>query len=108
MNHSRQPTRVHRRTGRCRVPDCGRWAAAEWMVAQFHRDGILDQRHAAHEVARLFGAHLIYLKPSGAHAIDRTVLRYFAALAGDETVWSRSERHWRCRRPNDQPGRVAP
>jgi hypothetical protein len=89
-------------------PDGRRWEAAEWMVTQLRRCGVLDQQHAAGEIARLFGEHLVYRKPSGAYAIDRRLLHRFAVLAGDEALWSRSQRRWRRRRPEDPRGRVTP
>jgi hypothetical protein len=103
-----RPVAPGRARPRRRVPDQARRDAAQWMLTRFHQDGTLDQEHAAREVSRLFGSHLVYLKPSGAYAIDRKLLRHFTALTGDQTVWSRSQRCWRRREPHDPAGRAAP
>jgi hypothetical protein len=76
------------------------------MLTGFQRDGVLSQEDAACEVVRLFGSHLTYRKPSGAYAIDRTLLRLFNTLTGGDAVWSRSQRCWRRREPRDPAGRV--
>jgi hypothetical protein len=82
--------------------------AARWMVEEFNRESLLDQKHAVGEIARIFGPRLTYLKPSGARAIDQKVLYRFKALTRDTAVWSRSQRHWRRRSSHDQPGRACP
>lgn len=80
--------------------------AAQWMVDELANRRVLDQEHAAYQLHRL-DATLTYQNDNGNLAISKDVLKEFNRLtSGGDVVWSRSERHWRQRRPYDKPGRM--
>ena len=80
---------------------------ATWMVEEFEkRGGVLEQDYGATEIETRFGVDFVYDIATFTGGIDRRVLAAFRRLTGNAVVWSRSERHWRRRRPGDKPGRL--
>jgi len=78
---------------------------AQWMTNEIWQRKYLNQQDAASMIRKRFGAQFIYANPNGNWAINKLVLAAFRKLTGDEIVWSRSERIWRHRTPDDAPTR---
>lgn len=78
---------------------------AEWMAAEFHKDGWLEQEWTASTIAGQFGEEFVYENDNGNLAIHKDVLREFRKLTADTAIWVRGERAWRRRDKTDPPGR---
>ena len=81
--------------------------AAEWLLAEVERNGVVHQDHAVSELESRFGNAVAYINDAGNPAIAKQVLTAFKAISPD-VVWSRSERCWRKREKGDEPGRNQP
>ena len=66
---------------------------ARWMADCLERDGHLDQRDAAHELAGRFGERFTYLTPNNNLAISQRVLRAFRRAA-DGPSWDQRSLCW--------------
>lgn len=71
---------------------------ARWMADCLERDGRLEQRDAAHELAGRFGDQFTYVKASGHLAIASAVLRAFREAA-DGPSWDQRSLCWLPRTP---------
>ena len=78
---------------------------AEWMLAEVKRLTYLDQSDAAFRIERDFGAGFCYINDLGNTSIEKTVLKLFRTISGDNVVWERTEKQWRLREPHDHEGR---
>lgn len=79
--------------------------AAQWMLAELQRKKWLDQETVAYHLLKA-DKSLVYMNDNGNPAIDKKVLVAFNKLAPtSDYVWSRSDRHWRARKPYDAPGK---
>lgn len=78
---------------------------AEWMLEELQRDGFLDQETAVGDIALKFGDEFTYENENGNSAIRPDVLAAFRKLSANAVVWDRSERQWRKRQTDDDPGR---
>lgn len=81
--------------------------AAEWLLAEVEKDGVVHQDHAVSELESRFGSDVGYINDAGNPAIAKQVLAAFKAISPD-IVWSRGERCWRKREKGDEPGRNQP
>lgn len=79
--------------------------AAAWMVEELARLKFLDQEHVAYKLVKI-DKSLTYQNANGNLAIVKSVLDAFRKAMPDDVVWSRSDRHWRYRKPYDKPGRM--
>ena len=78
---------------------------AAWMYQEISKRGVLYQDEAADHISANFGPQFTYENDNGGVAIARSVLDSFRRLTQDEVVWVRSERYWRHRAAEDEPGR---
>ncbi|MCA0246341.1 MAG: hypothetical protein LCH93_06955 [Proteobacteria bacterium] len=78
---------------------------AEWMAAEFHKEGWLDQETAAGTIIGRFGDEFVYENANGNLSIQRAVLQEFQRLTATTAIWVRSDRAWRKRDKNDGPSR---
>jgi hypothetical protein len=76
------------------------------MFEELERDGYLAHDYALSHIARHFGDSFVYLNVSGNLVISRSVLGRFRKLSENTVVWSRSQRTWYRREPEDPPERV--
>jgi hypothetical protein len=77
---------------------------AGWMRAQVEAHGRLEQQVATGCIRRRFGQEFLYRNRYGQGAIRAEVLEAFRALCPEGVVWSRRERAWRRRLPDDPSG----
>jgi hypothetical protein len=77
---------------------------AQWMLEQLAQSE-LYQYDAVAEIAQRFGEEFVYQNDNGNLGIDRKVLSAFRRLSENTVVWVRSDRYWRLRDENDEPGR---
>lgn len=77
--------------------------AAQWMKAEFDRDGILYQDVAASGILNQFGEEGVYINANGNYAINKSVLSEFRKITQKDAIWVRSERYWRKREDYDDP-----
>ena len=78
---------------------------AEWMIQRLEEEKVLYQDEAVSEIVSRFGAQFTYINRNGNMAINREVLAEFRTLTGDQVVWQRDQRMWRCRQPSDPAGK---
>jgi hypothetical protein len=74
---------------------------ASWMRNQVAEHGRLARGDAALGIRHIYGAAHLHRSRYGAGAIRAEVLDAFRALTPDQVVWSRRERAWRLRLPDD-------
>lgn len=79
--------------------------AAAWMIEELGKRKYLDQEVVAYKLVKI-DKTLTYHNANGNLAIAKPVLDAFRKVMPDDVVWSRSERHWRYRKPKDKPGRM--
>jgi hypothetical protein len=77
---------------------------AEWMLAEFERQGYLRQKAVAWHLQCEYGGRHLYKNVNGHSALNKSLLDKFAQLKPDERVWIRSKQAWRKRRPEDPEG----
>lgn len=76
------------------------------MLLQLQTKGWLDQETAVYHLHTQDKA-LVYHNASGNLAIGKDVLKIFNKIAPTSLyVWSRGDRQWRTRKPNDTSGRA--
>jgi hypothetical protein len=75
---------------------------ARWMADCLERDGRLEQRDAAHELAGRFGDQFTYVKASGHLAISQRVLTAFRKASGAPS-WDQRYLCWLPRPESDAP-----
>ena len=78
---------------------------ANWMMEQLREGRPLYQDDAAWKIKKHYGDAFVYNNANGNPAVGKDVLKAFRKVTDDSVVWSRSERCWRQRKPNDKPGR---
>ena len=78
---------------------------AIWMQSELERQHELSQEDAVENIMRRFGRQFTYVNDNGNDAIAKDVLKAFKALTVNSVVWDRSERCWRKRTRQDEPGR---
>lgn len=78
--------------------------AAEWMLAEFRRDGFLYQDLTASHLFQLADEKLAYFDASSNLCVGKGVLAIFNRLTPD-AVYERAGKFWRVRLETDQPGR---
>jgi len=77
---------------------------ARWMLDQLDKQNCLYQEDAVCEIEKRFGHKFVYDNENGNLSIDRSVLKEFRALTGDDVIWERGEKMWRRRCRTDQTG----
>lgn len=80
---------------------------AEWMVQELSQRRTLPQSRVA-TYARQHNPELVYKNRNRNWGLVKPVLDAFRKLTADDdnVVWSRSNQHWRQRKPTDKPGRM--
>ena len=81
--------------------------AAAWMRQKVLSEGELYQDAAAVELAEYNDEQLAYYDDYGSLSIGKRVLAEFKKMTPD-FVYSRREKYWRAREPEDEPGRMQP
>ena len=79
--------------------------AAEWMRQEVDEKGFLDHDYAVSHLCRYFGQHFTRLNDAGNNVIALGVLKEFAKRT-PHIVWSRHQKQWRQRYPEDPEGRL--
>jgi hypothetical protein len=80
---------------------------AKWMFEEVKKKGTLglEQADAVLRIEKQFGKEFVYDNDNGNRAISRQVLAAFKRLTGGTVIWSRGEKAWRMRGPNDPKGK---
>ena len=79
--------------------------AAALMIELLNKKGYLDHEIVTWELRKIDKSLLRY-NESGNEVLKQEVLDAFKKATPDDVVWSRGERHWRHRKPNDKAGRM--
>jgi hypothetical protein len=79
---------------------------AQWMVAEFNRNGVLFHDIAVDRIRELFGWEFTHPVDGGYFGIDQDVLLEFRALTRETVVWISKRKYWRRRSHGDKPERT--
>lgn len=77
------------------------------MLAQIEREGCLYQDDVVDYLASSGQAGLLRENDEGNEVLGKAVLAAFLALTAETVVWVKSDRYWRNRVAEDEPGREA-
>jgi hypothetical protein len=77
---------------------------AQWMYDKVKKKPIY-QDEVVWKIRKKFGKNFAYDNVNGNLAIDKVVLKEFNKLSKTDVVWSKGERLWRMRTPDDKVGR---
>jgi hypothetical protein len=75
---------------------------AQWMLAEFNRNGVLFHDIAVDRIRELFGFEFTHPVDDGYYGIDQDVLKEFRALTKDTVVWMPAKKYWRKRTEADR------
>jgi hypothetical protein len=78
---------------------------AQWMVAEFNRNGVLFHDIAVDRIRELFGFEFTHPVDDGYFGIDPDVLREFRTITKETAVWVVAKKYWRRRSEGDAPER---
>lgn len=80
---------------------------AAWMHARVERDGCIYQDDVVGYLVKTKREDLLTENSAGNLVVGEAVLTAFKKLTNSTVVWVRSERYWRWRVAEDEPGREA-
>lgn len=80
-------------------------AAASWMLAQINKDGCVYQDAVVDYLVRAKAEKLLKENVYGDWVIGTQLLAVFRKLTETNVVWVKSEKYWRTRVSEDEPGR---
>ncbi len=79
---------------------------AQWMLEELNKVHYLYQEVAVVQIMTKFGKPHWYFNQNGGTAIDKSVLKEFKKLTGDDVIWEKGQKLWRKRAAYDQGGRA--
>ncbi len=80
---------------------------AAWMLAQVEREGCIYQDDVVDHLVKAKREDLLTENADGNQVVGKPVLAAFLKLSETTVVWVKSERYWRWRVAEDEPGREA-
>ena len=80
---------------------------AEWMLGRLSADECLYQDDVVDYVVRSDSEGLLRENTQGNLVLSSSVLNAFRRLTEGEVVWVRTDKYWRYRVAEDEPGRHA-
>ncbi|GAB7127266.1 hypothetical protein JCM19000A_17730 [Silvimonas sp. JCM 19000] len=78
---------------------------AAWMVTRIEQEGCLYQDDVVDYLVKGKQEELLAENADGNLVVGRTVLSAFLKLTETTVVWVKSDRYWRWRVTEDEPGR---
>lgn len=81
--------------------------AATWILAQVERDTCVYQEDVVDHLVRSNAEDLLRENADGNLVVGTPTLTAFRKITESTVVWVKSERYWRLRVPEDEPGREA-
>lgn len=82
-------------------------AVAAWMLVEIEREGCIYQDDVVDYIVKAKQEGLLTENADGNQVLGKSVLAAFRKLTDATVVWVKSERYWRWRVAEDEPGRDA-
>lgn len=80
---------------------------ANWMLDQINRETCIYQDDVVDQLVKAGREDLLIENADGNQVLGRVVLTAFRKMTSDTVVWVKSDRYWRFRVAEDEPGRDA-
>ena len=80
---------------------------AAWMLTQVERDGCIYQDDVVDYLVKTKREELLSENAEGNQVVGKAVLASFMKMTESTVVWVKSDRYWRWRVSEDEPGREA-
>jgi hypothetical protein len=82
-------------------------SVAQWMLLQIERDTCVYQDDVVDYIVKAGREELLVENADGNQVIGKGILAAFRKLTPDNVVWVKTDRYWRFRVLEDEPGRDA-
>ena len=82
-------------------------SVAAWMLRKIHDESCVYHDDVVDHIIKADSEELLIENADGNQVLGKGVLAAFRKLTPDNVVWVRSDRYWRLRVAEDEPGRDA-